>query len=341
MLTSHPGSIPTPTPPITTSAPEFATQGGRAEATLIGHALVASLDRVLLGLTDTTRFVVAAVLARGHILLEDRPGVGKTLLAKALALSIGGTSARVQGSVDILPGDITGTLVLDPTRATHEDGPFRFVPGPVFHNVVILDELNRISPRAQAALLEAMEEQRVTIEGKPRSLPTPFTVIATQNQSLSAGTYPLLQGQIDRFTVGLTLGLPSEEAERALLLGTGGSTQLATMQAIATPQQILHAQQATASVHLAPEIAAYIVSLVRTTRIELGDNNGASPRASIMLAGIARALAVLDARDYVAPDDVQQAMWPVLGMRLHSDLSEESARARVSSYLHSVPVPRP
>jgi MoxR-like ATPase len=313
----------------------------RAQATLLAHALMATLDGVLLGLTDTTRFVVAAVLARGHILLEDRPGVGKTLLAKTLATAIGGTSSRVQGSVDVLPGDITGSLVLDPSRAGSEKGPFRFVPGPVFNNVLILDELNRISPRAQAALLEAMEERSVTIEGQPHELPQPFLVIATQNQTNSAGTYPLLQGQIDRFTLGLTMGLPSEAAERSLLLGTGGTMRLASLRAITTPTHVLAAQEATDRVHLAPELAGYVVSLVRATRAELGEALGASPRASLMIAAVARALAVLDDRDYVAPDDVQHALWPVLGMRLHADLPEDAARARITGYLRAVPVPLP
>jgi MoxR-like ATPase len=313
----------------------------RQQATLVASSLVGALDAVLLGIPHTTRFVVAAVLARGHVLLEDRPGVGKTLLAKTLAAAIGGTSARVQGSVDVLPADITGSLVLDPTLDRSDGGPFRFVPGPVFHNVLILDELNRISPRAQAALLEVMEERSVTVDGASRPLPAPFLVIATQNQTLSAGTYPLLQGQIDRFTLGLSLGLPSEAAERALLLGTGGATQLATMQAVTTPQQVLAAQHATDAVHLAPELAAYIVSLIRVTRTDLSEARGASPRASLMVAAVSRALAVLDGRDFVAPDDVQHALWPVLGMRLHNDLSEEAARARIAQYLQAVPVPRP
>jgi MoxR-like ATPase len=326
----------------------------RPAATLLAGKLVAALDSVLLGIGQASQLVVAAVLARGHVLVEDRPGVGKTLLAKTLAAAIGGTSARVQGSVDVLPADITGGLVLRNTgnanfsgngtsslSNSQTDDPFRFMPGPIFHNVVIIDELNRISPRAQAALLEAMEERHVTVDGQARALPDPFIVVATQNHTSSAGTYPLLQGQIDRFTIGTTLGLPSAQAETALLLGTGGTNQLATLTTVCTPSELLSAQKATAAVHLAPQIAAYIVAIAQVTRDRLGEGKGASPRASLMIAAIARALAVLAGRDYVSPDDVQHAVFPVLGMRLHGDTTESEARLRIASYLSEVPVPRP
>jgi MoxR-like ATPase len=337
----------------------------RPAATALAGQLVAALDSVLLGVSQANHLVVAAVLARGHVLVEDRPGVGKTLLAKALAAAIGGTSGRIQGSVDVLPADITGGLVLqnigpatrtptdtphantphantatETTDRTNED-PFRFIPGPIFHNVVIIDELNRISPRAQAALLEAMEERHVTVDGHPKALPDPFIVVATQNHTSSTGTYPLLQGQIDRFTIGITLGLPSAAAETALLLGTGGTTRLANLSIVCSPSDLLRAQQITAGVHLAPQIASYIVAIAQVTRDRLGDGKGASPRASLMIAAIARALAVMSGRDYVAPDDVQAALFPVLGIRLHGDTSEADARARINSYLTDVPVPRP
>jgi MoxR-like ATPase len=333
----------------------------RPEATALAGKLVAALDSVLLGIGQASHLVVAAVLARGHVLVEDRPGVGKTLLAKTLAAAIGGTSARVQGSVDVLPADITGGLVLrntsntsntntantdtgtsSPAHHPHQsDDPFRFMPGPIFHNVVIIDELNRISPRAQAALLEAMEERHVTVDGQPKALPDPFIVVATQNHTSSTGTYPLLQGQIDRFTVGITLGLPSATAETALLLGTGGTNRLSDLATVCSPSELLSAQQITAKVHLAPPIASYIVAIAQITRDRLGDGKGASPRASLMIAAVARALAVMAGRDYVAPDDVQAAVFPVLGMRLHGDTNEADARARISSYLSDVPVPRP
>jgi MoxR-like ATPase len=327
----------------------------RSAATALAGELVAALDSVLLGVGQANQLVVAAVLARGHVLVEDRPGVGKTLLAKALAAAIGGTSGRIQGSVDVLPADITGGLVLrnigtgarTQTSATTEtpdhtnEDPFRFIPGPIFHNVVIIDELNRISPRAQAALLEAMEERHVTVDGQPKALPDPFVVVATQNHTSSTGTYPLLQGQIDRFTIGITLGLPSAAAETALLLGTGGTSRLADLNTICSPSDLLRAQEITAAVHLAPQIASYIVSIAQVTRDRLGDGKGASPRASLMIAAIARALAVMAGRDYVAPDDVQAALFPVLGMRLHGDTSEADARARVQGYLADVAVPRP
>ena len=318
----------------------------RPGATELARRLVSALDSVLLGVGQANELVVAAVLAGGHVLIEDRPGVGKTLLAKTLAAAIGGTSARIQGSVDVLPADITGGLVLrNPSLGSGttppNDDPFRFVPGPVFHNVVIIDELNRISPRAQAALLEAMEEGQVTVDGQPRKLPDPFIVIATQNHTSSTGTYPLLQGQIDRFTIGTTLGLPSAAAETALLLGSGGINHLSKLQTICSPTDLLCAQQITAATHLAPPIAAYIVAIAQVTRDRLGDGKGASPRASLMIAAVARALAVMAARDYVSPDDVQAALFPVLGMRLHGDSNETEARARIASYTTNVAVPRP
>jgi MoxR-like ATPase len=327
----------------------------RPAATALAGELAAALNSVLLGVSQANHLVVAAVLARGHVLVEDRPGVGKTLLAKALAAAIGGTSGRIQGSVDVLPADITGGLVLrnigtgartqtnTPTETTDRtnDEPFRFMPGPIFHNVVIIDELNRISPRAQAALLEAMEERHVTVDGQPKALPDPFIVVATQNHTSSTGTYPLLQGQIDRFTIGITLGLPSASAETALLLGTGGTNRLSDLATVCSPSELLSAQRITAKVHLAPPIASYIVAIAQITRDRLGDGKGASPRASLMIAAVARALAVMAGRDYVAPDDVQAAVFPVLGMRLHGDSNEADARARISSYLSDVPVPRP
>jgi MoxR-like ATPase len=376
-------------PGATSTVPAASASSGipasldRPAATALAAELVAALDSVLLGIGQANHLVVAAVLAQGHVLVEDRPGVGKTLLAKTLAAAIGGTSARIQGSVDVLPADITGGLVLrnlgtgatsnnglsshwptnidptnyDPSRngasnnstannnplnnTNNDDDPFRFIPGPIFHNVVIIDELNRISPRAQAALLEAMEERHVTVDGQPKPLPNPFIVVATQNHTSSTGTYPLLQGQIDRFTIGVTLGLPSAAAETALLLGTGGTKRLGNLSTVCSPNELLRAQQITAALHLAPQIAAYIVAISQVTRDRLGESKGASPRASLMIAAVSRALAVMAGRDYVAPDDVQAAVFPVLGMRLHGDTNEADARARVSGYLTDVPVPRP
>ena len=305
-------------------------------ATEIGHRLEAQLQQVIFGAEQTLHLVTAALLAGGHVLLEDRPGVGKTLLAKAVAASIGGTSARVQGSIDVLPSDITGSLIL----TAGEADPFRFLEGPVFHNVLLIDELNRISPRAQAALLEAMEERSVTVNGTQRILPVPFTVFASQNHANSSGTYPLLQGQIDRFMIAVTMGMPTPEQETALLLGERGSGKLREIRPVTTPDGLLNAQQETASLYVDKRVAEYLVSLATHTREQLGPIAGASPRASLMALAMARALAVLDGRDYVSPDDIQQAVFPAWGMRLHGDQSELGARRLIAGYLAAVPTPQ-
>jgi MoxR-like ATPase len=304
-------------------------------ATDLGRRLEAQLQQVIFGAEKTLRLVTAALLAAGHVLLEDRPGVGKTLLAKAVAVSIGGTSARVQGSIDVLPSDITGSLILTPGEAD----PFRFLEGPVFHNVLLIDEMNRISPRAQAALLEAMEERSVTVNGAARRLPAPFTVFAAQNHAGTTGTYPLLQGQIDRFMIGVAMGMPSATDETALLLGQRGSTGLHHLSPITTPEGLIQAQEETAALHVDPRIAEYVVALATHTREQLGPSSGASPRASLMALALAKALAVLDGRDYVSPDDVQQAVFPAWGMRLHADQSEVGARRLIATYLSAVPTP--
>ncbi len=305
-------------------------------ATELGRQLEAQLREVIFGAEYTLHLVVATLLAGGHVLLEDRPGVGKTLLAKAVAASIGGTSARVQGSIDILPSDITGSLILTPGEAD----PFRFLEGPVFHNVLLIDELNRISPRAQAALLEAMEERSVTINGAQRALPVPFTVFASQNHSSSTGTYPLLQGQIDRFMIGVTMGMPSPEQESSLLLGQRGTAKLHDLNPVTTQDELVRAQKETAALYVDPRIADYLVGLATFTRAQLGPSAGASPRASLMALALAKALAVLDGRDYVSPDDIQNAVFPAWGMRLHRDQTEQAARRLIASYLAAVPTPR-
>jgi MoxR-like ATPase len=305
-------------------------------ATELGLQIESQLRQVIFGASKTVRLVAAALLAGGHVLLEDRPGVGKTLLAKAVAASIGGTSARVQGSIDVLPSDITGSLILN----NGGEDPFRFLPGPVFHNVLLIDELNRISPRAQAALLEAMEERAVTVNGIQRILPSPFMVFAAQNNASSTGTYPLLQGQIDRFMIGVTMGMPSAAEETALLLGERGTSALSTVQPVTTPHGLIRAQRETAALHVDPRIAGYLVALAAHSRSEMGPASGASPRASLMALSLAKALAVLDNRNYVGPEDIQNALFPAWAMRLHGDQSEAAAHRIIASYLVAVPTPQ-
>jgi MoxR-like ATPase len=277
----------------------------------VASSLRAALSGSLVGKSDVVELTVAAVLAGGHVLVEDTPGVGKTLLAKTLARAIGGSVGRIQGTADLLPTDITGVTVFDQST-----GAWKFRPGPVFANVVLFDEINRATPRAQSALLEAMAERQVTADGTTYRVPDPFIVIATQNPLGDAGTFPLGEGQRDRFALRLTIGLPDVATERALLLGEGGEPELARLQPVTSPAQLAAAQADVARVHLAGPVADYLLAVVTALRTNPAVAHGPSPRASLVLARVARSLAVLGGRTFVSPDDVQRAAGPVLGHRL-------------------------
>jgi MoxR-like ATPase len=305
----------------------------------VGRALEANVARVVLDAGDAGRLAVATVLAGGHLLLEDRPGVGKTLLAKALARSVGASFARVQGTADLLPSDLTGVSVFDPaTRA------WQFHPGPLFAQVVLVDEVNRATPRAQSALLEAMAEGQVTVDGHTRALARPFIVLATQNPAEEAGTFPLGDGQRDRFAAVVSLGLPGRAAERALLAGQGGERELGLLGPVASPDELVAAGEGLDAVHAEPVVVDYVLDVVEASRRHPKVVLGASPRAGLMLLRVARALAVLADRGYVLPDDVKAAAPPVLGHRLglaggRADLT--AGRAVVAELLASVRAPAP
>jgi MoxR-like ATPase len=261
--------------------------------------------------------VIATVIAGGHLLVEDHPGVGKTLLARVLAGSIGGTFGRVQATVDLLPGDIVGANVWQP--GTEE---FVFRPGPVFANVVLVDELNRASPKTQSGLLEAMEEEQVTVDGTSWPIPRPCFVVATQNPSAGFdGTYALPAAQLDRFLTRVSLGYPDAAGEIALLRTPppDGSPP------VTDTLGLLEAQRAVESVHASDAVLAYVVELVRYTRAHAQVDVGASPRATVWLLRAARARAALDGRDFVVPDDVRAVAAPVLAHRL--ELSRDGADA--------------
>jgi MoxR-like ATPase len=310
-----------------------------AAAQRVAAALVGNVGRVVLGKDEQMRLVVAAVLANGHVLIEDTPGVGKTVLAKAIVRSIGGTAGRVQGTADLLPTDITGVTTYD--QAT---GTWRFRPGPLFHNVVVVDEINRATPRAQSALLEAMAEGHVTVDGTDHVLPSPFLVLATQNPYGDVGTFPLVEGQLDRFAVSISLGLPGRASERELLAGGGGTPALELLSPVVDGPDVLAAVAAVESgVHVAPAVLDYVLELADGLRARAGTSRGVSPRATLTLLRVAKAYAVLEGRGFVAPDDVKAVARAVLAHRLSTVTGADNAAgaALVDAAVAATPVPTP
>jgi MoxR-like ATPase len=276
-----------------------------------------NIERVIVGKARPAELLLAALLAEGHVLLNDVPGVGKTLLAKSLARSIGGSFKRVQFTPDLLPADITGFNIYD-----QKAGQFRFQAGPVMSNVLLADEINRTIPRTQASLLESMEEGQVTVDGVTFSLPRPFFVIATQNPIELEGTFPLPEAQLDRFLLCVDLGYPSREEEHAILRRFQQDDPLAELQAVTTPQQILELQQARKKILVSAPVREYIVSLVEATRRSGALRFGVSPRGSLHLMRAAQALAMLREREYILPDDVKDLVAPVLAHRLILQVEE-------------------
>lgn len=282
-------------------------------------AVARSLGGVLSGKSGAIESVVTTVLAGGHVLIEDVPGVGKTTIATALARSIDARTHRIQFTSDMLPSDVTGLSVYDQDR--HD---FRFHPGPVFTNILIGDEVNRATPKTQSALLEAMGERSVTIDGRTHRLPELFTVVATQNPQDMEGTFPLPEAQRDRFMSRLSLGYPDAEAEIEMLRARGSSDPEQDVTAVASVDDVVRAQRLVGHVHLAEEVAAYLVAIVGGTRSHDGVTLGASPRATLHLARMSRARAAVHGRDFVSPDDVAAVAGTVLPHRL-------AARGRFAS----------
>ncbi len=277
----------------------------------LGATVGREVGRVIVGKADQTRLLTVALLAEGHVLLDDVPGVAKTLLVRTLAAGLGLSFSRVQCTPDLLPADVTGSLVFD-----QKAGEFTFRPGPVFANVVLADEINRATPRAQAAFLEAMQERNVTVDGFAHALPDPFLVLATQNPVELKGTFPLPEAQVDRFLLSLAMGYPTAAEETAMLERFRSADPLGEVTQVADLETILDAQVAVRDVHVAADVAAYIVALVTATRESPAVTLGASPRASLALQRAAQAAAALAGRDYVVPDDVQELARPVLAHRL-------------------------
>ncbi len=319
---------------MSTSSAEQSTTVTVQQVTRIGE----SVSGVISGKPEAIRTALIVLLAGGHLLIEDVPGVGKTMLAKSLARSLGCSVRRIQFTPDLLPSDVVGVSVFN-----SDTRDFEFKPGAVFAHIVIGDEINRASPKTQSALLECMEEGQVTVDGTTYLLAKPFMVIATQNPAEMEGTYPLPEAQRDRFMARITMGYPDADAEIAMLASHGGHDPLQEVSPVADATDVEAMVEAVRSIHVAPAIQRYVVDLVRATRHDPRLRLGASPRAALHLVRAARANAALSQRDYVLPDDVQRLAEPILAHRLitttDAQISRIDAQTVVSSLLDSVPVP--
>lgn len=279
--------------------------------------IVANVGKVLIGKQQQIKLSLACLFAQGHLLIEDLPGMGKTTMAHALAKVLGLSYSRVQFTSDLLPADILGVSVYDKNKAQ-----FEFHPGPIFNQLLLADEINRTTPKTQSALLEAMAESQVTVEGETKALPKPFFVIATQNPLTQAGTFPLPESQLDRFLMRIELGYPDQESEREMLSGVDPRTLLATINEVVSPQQLEHIQQKILTVKASNSLIDYVQRLVQFTRTDGAFQSGLSPRGALALLQSARAWAWIHDRNYVIPEDVQAVMPSVAGHRLRGSTDQ-------------------
>ncbi|WP_076681229.1 MoxR family ATPase [Microbacterium sp. RU33B] len=296
------------------------------EFTRLTDAIVASVTRVIDGKPDAVRSALVCLLAEGHLLIEDVPGVGKTMLARALAASVDATVRRIQFTPDLLPGDVTGVSVFNPVGRE-----FEFKPGAIFAHIVIADEINRSSPKTQSALLEAMEEGQVTVDGQTHLLPQPFLVVATQNPLEMEGTYALPEAQRDRFMMRISMGYPDQRSEALMLRQRDTVNPLDALTPVVTAQRVQDLIAWARAVHIAPAIEDYAVALASATRTHPDLRLGASPRATLQLARAAKVRAALDGRGFVIPDDVTALLVPVFAHRLIPTRSAGGARARTTA----------
>lgn len=299
-----------------------------------GQKLCDQVEQVILGKRPAVQLVAVALLCEGHLLVDDVPGVGKTMLSRAIARSLDFSFARIQCTPDLLPGDLVGVSVFHPGQ-----GEFRFRPGPIHHQVVLTDEINRATPKAQSALLECMEERQATVDGTTYPMPRPFLVLATQNPVEFEGTFPLPEAQLDRFLLRLHLGYPDLDSEVQMLETHAQEGALQRLQPILTGEQLAQLRDSVQKVRFEPKLRKYLVELVQSTRRQAGLRLGASPRGSLALYRASLAWAALQGRDYVIPDDVQHMVVPTLAHRLVGAGGFEQAEAILQRMLEQHPVP--
>jgi MoxR-like ATPase len=322
---------------LITSSPRLDSQ--RSPSGNLLERLRTSVENVLLGKPEAVQFALVALMAEGHLLIEDVPGVGKTLLAKALARCLGCSFHRIQFTPDLLPSDLLGTSVYHQASAA-----FVFQPGPIFAQVILADEINRATPRTQSALLEAMSDRQVTLDGQTRPLGPPFFVLATQNPYEFEGTYPLPESQLDRFLMRLRLGYPDRAAERLILAGHREGEPVDRLVPIVTGEEVANMQQAVRAVRVDDSLADYLLDLVEATREHPDVHLGASTRAALSLYRAAQALALICGRDYIVPDDVKRLASPVLAHRLlirraRAGPGGDSGEQIVQEIVRQTPVP--
>jgi len=317
------------------SAPASPAAGSSGTKASQLTSLIDQVSTIVVGKREQVALSVICLLACGHLLIEDVPGVGKTTLSQALARSLGLSAARVQFTADLLPSDLIGVSIYERQKEA-----FVFHPGPVFAQVLLADEINRAGPRTQSALLEAMEERQVSVDGQTLALPTPFFVIATQNPREQLGTHPLPESQLDRFAMRLSLGYPDAVAERSLLAGSDRRQALQTLQPVMTPESWLAWQSQVDAVHVADSLLDYVLALIHATRDGRWFAQGLSPRAGLSLLRLARARALVMGRQHVSPEDIQVLWVPGVAHRLQAlNQSSRGAATQARALLEATPVP--